>query len=98
MKTDDLIAMLGTNVEPVGHRQVSRTGRIGMGIGVAAALGFALLMLGIRTGLDDVGAWIFMGLKLAFATGIVAVSSVYLMKVARPGGEQKAPIIVVALP
>jgi hypothetical protein len=98
MKTDDLIAMLGTNVEPVDHRQVARTVRFAIAIGVAAALGSALLMLGIRTGLDDVGAWIFMGLKLAFATGIVAVGSVYLMRVARPGGEQKAPIIVLALP
>jgi hypothetical protein len=98
MKTDDLIAMLGTNVEPVDHRQVARTVRFAIGMGFAAALGSALLMLGIRTGLDEVDAWIFLVLKAAFATGIVALSSIYLARVARPGGEQKAPIIVVTLP
>jgi hypothetical protein len=98
MKTDDLIAMLGTNVERVDHRQVTRTVRFAIAIGVAAALGSALLVLGIRTGLNDVGAWIFLILKLVFATGITALSSIYLIRVARPGGEQKTPIFLVALP
>jgi hypothetical protein len=98
MKTDDLIAMLGTNVERVDHRQVARTVRFAIGIGVAAALGSALLVLGIRTDLNDVGAWIFLVLKLVFATGIIAVSSIYLVRVARPGGEQKTPLVLVELP
>src|ERR1700693_3010322 len=99
MKTDeDLIAMLGTNIERVDHRQVTRTVGVGVAIGVAAALGSALFGLGIRTDLNEVGAWTFLVLKLAFATGIAALSSIYLIKVARPGGERKTPVVVVALP
>jgi hypothetical protein len=85
MKTDDLISMLGTNVEPVDHREVARTVHVAIGIGVAATLGFTLLMLGIRADLNEVGAWTFLILKLAFATGIIVLSSIYLIRVARPG-------------
>jgi hypothetical protein len=98
MKTDDLIIMLGTNVERVDHRQVTRTLGIAVAIGVAAALGATLITWGIRADLKEVGAWTFLVLKLAFAIGIIAVTSVYLVRVARPGGERKMPIVVVSLP
>jgi hypothetical protein len=98
MKTDDLISMLGTNVEPDDHREVARTVHVAIGIGVAATLGFTLLMLGIRADLNEVGAWTFLILKLALATGIIVLSSIYLIRVARPGGEGKTPIVPVALP
>jgi hypothetical protein len=37
-------------------------------------------------------------LKLAFATGIVSLTSLYLVRVARPGGERKTPIAFLVLP
>jgi hypothetical protein len=98
MKTDDLIAMLGTNVERVNRRQVPRTVGIAIAVGAVAALGSTLMMWGIRTDLREVGAWTFLVLKLAFAIGIIALTSVYLVRVARPGGERKTPIVVLVLP
>lgn len=70
MKTDDLVAMLGTNVERVEHRQVAWTLGRAVAFGIAAALGSALLLLGIRMDAAEIGALIFVILKLAFATGI----------------------------
>jgi hypothetical protein len=98
MKTDDLITMLGTNVERVDHRQVARTVAIAVAIGLSAALGLTLFTWGVRADLKEVGAFTFLILKLAFAIVIIAVTSVYLVRVARPGGERKMPIVVVALP
>src|SRR6267154_5374834 len=98
MKTDDLIAMLGTNVERVDHRQAPRTVGVAIAFGVAAALGSTLFVWGIRSDLNGVGAWTFLLLKLAFAAGIVALTSLYLLRVARPGGERKTPIAFLILP
>jgi hypothetical protein len=98
MKTDDLITMLGTSVERVDHRQVARAIGVAIALGIVAALGSTLFMLGVRADLNEVGTWTFLVLKLAFAAGIVAMSSIYLTRVARPGGERRMPIVLVALP
>jgi len=98
MKTDDLIAMLATNVEPVDQRQLVRTIGAAVLIGAVVALGAMLLVLGIRADLHQAGALIFLVLKLAFTIGIVAVASIYLTRLARPGGERKMPVVLVALP
>lgn len=98
MKTDDLIAMLGTNVERVDHREVARTVRVALAVAIAAALGSTLFLLGARTDLNEARAWAFLVLKLAFTTEIIALSSNYLIRVARPGGERKMPTVLVALP
>jgi hypothetical protein len=98
MKTDDLIAMLATNVEAVDRRQLVRTIGAAVLVGAVVALGAMLLVLGIRADLHQAGAEIFLLLKLAFTIGIVAVASIYLTRLARPGGERKIPIVLVALP
>jgi hypothetical protein len=98
MKTDDLIAMLGTNVERVDHRQVVRTVNLAIAAGAAISLCFMFFALGIRTDLKEASAWMFLGMKLAFAIGVVAVTSTYLIRVARPGGERRTPTAFVALP
>jgi hypothetical protein len=98
MKTDDLIAMLATNVEAVDRRQLVRTIGAAVLVGAVVALGAMLLVLGIRADLHQAGAEIFLLLKLAFTIGIVAVASIYLTRLARPGGERKIPLVLVALP
>ena len=98
MKTDELIAMLGTNVERVDHRQVTRLLGLTVVVAVAIAVGTTLLMLGIRADALDSASLVFLGLKLGFAAAIVALGAMYLAKVARPGGERMAPVTIVALP
>src|SRR5216683_2032693 len=63
MKTDDLIAVLGANVERVDLRQVTRTVGVAVAIGVAMALGTTLFVSGTRADLNEVGSWSFLVLK-----------------------------------
>lgn len=89
MRTDELIDMLSTNVEPVKRGQVTRTLGIAVAIGAAGALGSALVALGVRQDLNSPGALGFLLLKLAFTGGVVVVASRFLIRLARPGGERK---------
>ncbi|UGY03974.1 NrsF family protein [Bradyrhizobium quebecense] len=98
MKTDDLIAALSNNVEPVDRRLVSRAVAIALGLGLVAALGLVLAGLGVRADLTTPRAVSFLLLKLAFALGTVGAASVYLTRLARPGGERKISLGLAALP
>lgn len=98
MKTDDLVALLSTNPEPVDRRSVARTLYVALAAGSIVALGIALAGLGVRPDLMTARAFAFLLLKLAFAVGIVGVASIYLTKLARPGGERKTSAVLVAIP
>lgn len=98
MKTDDLVAMLSTSVEPVDRRLVARTVCIAVAAASVLALGIVLIGLGVRPDQMTVRAIAFLLLKLAFAIGIVGVALIYLTRLVRPGGERKASSIMVAMP
>jgi hypothetical protein len=98
MKTDDLVALLSTNPEPVDRRLVVRTLHVALAAGSAAALGITLVGLGVRPDLMTARALMFLAAKLAFAIGIVSLALVYLTRLARPGGERRTPSFLVALP
>jgi hypothetical protein len=98
MKTDDLIALLSVNVEPVDHRQNVRN--IGMAVvaGAAAAVAIVFAVLGPRAGLTTLGTFIPALLKVAVTVIILVPASVYLIRLTRPGGEQKSTVALLALP
>ena len=98
MKTEDLITMLATNVEPVDHRQLKRTVGVAVVVGAAVALGAMLLLFGVRADLSATGAVVFLLLKLAFMVALLVPASVYLLRLARPGGERRTPMAVVVAP
>jgi hypothetical protein len=98
MKTEDLITMLATNVESVDHRQLKRTVGVAIMVGAAVALGAMLLLFGVRADLNATGAVLFLLLKLAFMVALLVPASVYLLRLARPGGERRTPMAVVAAP
>jgi hypothetical protein len=98
MKTDELVALLSTNPEPVDRGLVRRTLYVALAAGLIVSLGLALVGLGIRSDLTTAGALIFLVVKLCFAVGIVSLALVYLTRLARPGGERKAPYFLVAMP
>lgn len=92
MKTDDLIAALSAHVEPVNRRFVVRTIAVGLAVGMTLTLGVILIVLGMRVDLMTERALGFVLMKVAFALGLVALASGYLMRLARPGGEHgKSP-------
>jgi hypothetical protein len=98
MKTDDLVAMLSTNVEPVDRRIVARTIGVAIVVGSVAAVGLMLGGLGFRADLTTTRAFLFLAMKLAFAVAIVGVAAVYLTRLTRPGGERGISLIAIAIP
>jgi hypothetical protein len=98
MKTDDLVALLSTNLEPVHRSSVVRMLCVAVATGIVVALGIAFVGLGIRSDLTTTRALIFLAIKLAFAIGIVGLALVYLTKLARPGGERKSSSFLIVVP
>ena len=98
MKTDDLVAILSTNPEPVDRSSVVRTLCVALAAGSIMALGITLVGLGVRSDLMKAHALIFLAVKLAFAVGTVSLALVNLTRLARPGGERKIPSFLVAMP
>ena len=58
MKTDDLIAMLGTNVEPVDRKYVLRVVGAAVAVGTLVAATAILVAFGFRTDLTTARAFI----------------------------------------
>ena len=98
MKTDELVALLSMNPEPVDRRSVARTLYGALAAGSIVALGIALAGLGVRPDLMTPRALIFLFVKLLFAVGIVSLALVCLTRLARPGGERKTSAVLVAIP
>ena len=87
MKTDDLIALLSTNVEPVDHRQIARNIGMALGAGAVVAVAIVFFVLGPRAGLTTVATFIPALLKVAVTVIILVPASIYLTTLSRPGGE-----------
>lgn len=98
MKTDELVALLSTNTEPVDRGLVVRTLLVALGAGSILALAITIFGLGVRPDIMGSGALGFVAAKVSFAVGISSLALVYLAKLARPGGERKPRSYLVAMP
>ena len=100
MKTDELIGLLGTSFErePVGTPWMTRRLALAVAVGATAALFLALAFLGLRPGLTQARPLLFLALKVAFAAAVGGLALRYLVRAARPGGESRVHLGVVASP
>ena len=98
MKTDELIALLSTNPEPVDRWLAVRTLRLALGTGSVLALAITIVGLGVRPDLTTARALIFVVVKLVFAVGIVSLAWIYLARLARPGAQRKTSSFLIAMP
>lgn len=98
MNTDELIAVLSSNVEPVDTQKVVSNVRIAILVGAGAALAMAVFALGVRMDLHQPDALGFLSVKLAFGLAIVGLASAYLIKHIRPGGELRSRLALTTLP
>ena len=98
MKTDELIAMLSTNLEPVDRRRPWRHLAAAVAIGASAAFALMYAALGMRADLAPGGPLLFLALKLVFAGTVLAVAVSSLSKAMRPGGERNVSLAAVWLP
>ncbi|ABE41491.1 NrsF family protein [Rhodopseudomonas pseudopalustris] len=95
MKTDDLIAMLGTNVEPV-RRPAGRTLVLVIAGGVLLAACLVLAVMGLRPDLDRSLPYLL--LKIGLMLPILIPASIVLSRLARPGGERRVSLALLSLP
>jgi hypothetical protein len=98
MKTDELVALLSANLEPVDRGWAVRTLGVALGAGSILALGITIVGLGVRPDLMTARALIFVVIKLFFAVGIVSLALVYLTRLTRPGAQRKTSSFLIAMP
>jgi hypothetical protein len=97
MKTDQLIDILSTNVEPVNSGQVSKKLLWATVIGGAASFFLMLATVGLRTAANGIHVR-FLALKLLFMLSFVGVGTALLMKLIRPGQQERKLFAVIFLP
>lgn len=97
MKTDDLIDMLGTNVEPV-RRPAGRTLMLTIAGGALLAGCLVLATMGIRPDLVQSASLLFLALKIGLMVLVLIPASIFLRRLARPGGERRVSLILLTLP
>ena len=93
MKTDELINMLGTNLEPVRGGELRHTLMIALAVGAVLASCLMLAIFGAPAG----G---FAGLKilvLAFTLGLVVAGARFLIGSARPGEPGRKPLMLIGV-
>lgn len=98
MKTDELIDVLSTNVEPVDPQRITRNLQIAIIVGLVLALVSGVAALGVRWDVRDPGAFAFLILKVGFGVAVTILGSHYLLKHARPGGEMRSWILLTGVP
>ncbi|QAU44090.1 NrsF family protein [Bradyrhizobium guangzhouense] len=98
MKTEELVALLSTNSGPVVRGSFARILGAALAAGLVLAVCLSLVGLGFRPDLTTTRALIFLLLKLLFAAVIVGMASVYLARLARPGGERRISSISMVAP
>lgn len=85
MKTDDLISMLSTGVEPVDPRAVARRFSLAILIGIVGALLLIVLRFGVRPDLASVAMTPLFWGKVAFPLSLMTGALLMVLRLARPG-------------
>lgn len=92
MKTDQLINLLSTNVEPVKSGQIRKTLAFAIVAGGAAAFCVMLGTVGLRSG--PTFSLNFLAVKLLFTLCLLGMGTLLLARLARPGqsGKKLSPL------
>jgi hypothetical protein len=98
MKTDQLIDMLSTNVEPVQQGRLKKTLVCVLVVGGAAAFCLMLTTVGFRTGVTNGFLPGYLTLKLLFTLSLIGVGAALLERLMRPGEDGRKLFGFVFLP
>jgi hypothetical protein len=98
MKTDQLIDMLSTNVEPVQQGRLRKTLVWALVVGGAAAFCLMLATVGLRTGVRDGFLPGYLTVKLLFTLSLIGVGGALLERLMRPGQDGRRLFAFVFLP
>ena len=98
MKTEQLIDLLSTNLEPVDTHKVVRSLWIAIVAGLVLASLVCIVTLGIRSDLNNPGVLGFLFVKIGFAAVVSILGWRLLLKHTRPGGENRSQISLIGVP
>jgi hypothetical protein len=98
MKTEELIDLLSTNIEPVDTQKADRTLQIAIVAGLVLALLTCIVTLGVRPDLNNPGVFGFLLVKIGFGVVVIILGWHLLLKHARPGGENHSRIFLAGVP
>lgn len=98
MKTDRLIDMLSTNVEPIKTGRIKKTLFWALLLGGVAPFCLMLTTVGLRTSAADGFHPGFLALKLLFTLSLVGVGAALLVKLMRPGQDARKLFQLTLLP
>src|SRR5258708_9444130 len=98
MKTDQLIDMLSTNVEPVQQGRLRKTLVGALVVGGAAAFCLMLTSVGVGVGVMDGLLAGYLTLKLLFTLSLIGVGAALLERLMRPGQDGQKLFAFVFLP
>jgi len=98
MKTDQLINMLSTNLEPVKTGRLGKTLTLALVAGGAAAFCMMLTTVGLRTEAAGSSYLSFLALKLLFTLSLIGMGAALLAKLARPGQGGRRLFMLIFLP
>lgn len=98
MKTDDLVSLLATGVEPVERHAVGRRYAIAVGVGIVAAAVLLLSLLGVRPDLAEAARLPMFWVKLAFVASLAWASLAVTLRLARPGVRLRWSPAAIVLP
>jgi hypothetical protein len=94
MKTDKLIDMLSTNLEPVKRGQVGKTLAWAIVAGGAAAFCAMLATVGLRTEPSPIS----LALKLLFTVSLIGIGATLLDRLVRPGQDGRRLLAMTFVP
>jgi len=91
VKTDQLIDLLTTNLEPVKSVHLKKTLVFALVVGGVAAFCLMLTTVGLRSDVSDNFKPGYLALKLLFTTSLIGVGSMLLLRLMRPsqGGHKQ---------
>lgn len=98
MRTDRLIDILSTNLEPVKRGQAAKTLAGALALGGVAAFCVMAMTVGLRADLADQLPLRFLILKLLFALSVIGVGAPLLIRSMRPGRDTRTLLALVVLP
>lgn len=97
MKTDQIIEMLSTNVEPVKPGRFQATLFLALILGGAAAFCLMLATVGPRADISTGMLSAHIALKLLFTLILIGAGTILLTKLARPGQDGRRSYFVILL-
>jgi hypothetical protein len=85
MKTDELISMLATGVEPVPRRTTTRRLVLALAVGLPLAAAIMLMDYGMRSDLVEAMFWPMLWVKILYPLFFAWAAFVLVQRLARPG-------------